>query len=211
MVRETIGFVVWIALAQVGAATDSQEYTIKEFGEYRAILKMVGEKKYEGKPDDAVLADIAKRRKEPEEKLRATFERGKSEAPKLASKTAAHVRELVASLKVETPTHVILLVNRVEQIEIVATNPHVVGYIRWKAGDSADLEEEASLIAHAFAKKADGLVDTISLGAIDSANQTVFQAKVSLPSAKRIQVDRIGAWADSRYVRLFEDVKLAGK
>ncbi len=104
------------------------------------------------------------------------------------------------------------LAGRVGTIDVDTSEPHAVAYVQWMNEDVTQLEEEASLVA-AQAARACPIVSTITLWAQDQANPKarVFQALISGTAASRINVDRAKDFADTRYIRLFEDVKSIAK
>lgn len=98
--------------------------------------------------------------------------------------------------------------SRLGTIEVDTSDPHAVAYVQWMNIDPQQLEEEASQAAVSTAK-ACPLLSTIQVWAQDqSAPKTrVFQALISQTAAARINPDRIKDFADTRYIRLFENVK----
>jgi hypothetical protein len=89
---------------------------------------------------------------------------------------------------------------------------HVVAAVTWKGGDKKLLEEEASLLASVLAKEAP-IVRTIAVRAInplaadkESDEATWFEAKINRERAARIEPDKIKDFADTRYIRLFDNV-----
>ena len=123
------------------------------------------------------------------------------------------------------------IVQREKVDALLVTNEKNVSYLTGFSGDSSyfligpeheivisdfryvtQLEEEASVVA-AHAAKACPIVSTITLWAQDLANPKtrVFQALISEASASRINVERAKDFADTRYIRLFDDVKNIAK
>ncbi len=100
--------------------------------------------------------------------------------------------------------------SRLGTIEVDTSEPHAVAYVQWMNADQKQLEEEAALAAVNTAK-ACPLLSTIQVWAQDqSAPKTrVFQALISQTAASRINPDRIKDFADTRFIRLFENVKNA--
>lgn len=89
---------------------------------------------------------------------------------------------------------------------------HVVALLTWKGGDKKQLEEEASLVAWTIADAAP-IVRTIAVRGVnplvkdaDSDEATWFEAKITRDRAARIDVKSIKDFADTRYIRLFDNV-----
>lgn len=89
---------------------------------------------------------------------------------------------------------------------------HVVALLTWKGGDKRQLEEEASLVAWTIADSAP-IVRTIAVRGVnplvkdsDSDEATWFEAKITRDRASRIDVKSIKDFADTRYIRLFDNV-----
>lgn len=97
---------------------------------------------------------------------------------------------------------------RVGKIIVDTDEPHAVAYVQWHNENIAQLEEEASLAASIAAAECP-IVSTITVYAQDKANpkSRVFQALISRSAASKINAGRAKDFADTRYIRLFENVK----
>jgi hypothetical protein len=89
---------------------------------------------------------------------------------------------------------------------------HVLAYVRWKGADKQQLEEEAALLAYSLATVAP-IIRTIAVRGVDptaadreSDEAVWFEAKINRQRASRIEKERIKDFADTRYIRLFDNV-----
>jgi hypothetical protein len=98
---------------------------------------------------------------------------------------------------------------RLGEARVDATDSHVVTYVSWKADKPEALEQEAALLA-VRVKKAVPISADIRLWATDPANpdHKMFDAMISGEAAGRIQEARIADFAATRYIKLFEHVKI---
>jgi hypothetical protein len=99
---------------------------------------------------------------------------------------------------------------RVGRVALDASAAQAVAYVQWFNEEPRALPIEASFVA-ATAVEACPLVSTITVWAHDQAAQKtrVFQAIISASSARRIKVDKVNDYAETRYLKLFEKLKLA--
>jgi energy-converting hydrogenase A subunit M len=195
-----------VVFAAVSALAAGDEALEADFDAYKRIIKEYYEARYEGKPDEVVLKDIARRIQMDPERAADVFRRGKDITSAYGERVSAAVRRELVGKSVVTAVGTVTLEDRVAQIVLDARRSHVVAYFKWNAGERPTLEEEASLAALAVAN-ASTKIDTIALGAIKGSDENaVFTAKISREAASRIQYDRIAMFADKRYIRLFEEV-----
>lgn len=94
------------------------------------------------------------------------------------------------------------LKDRIKEVRVDTSSPHVVTYITWVA-DPKHLEAEAALLA-VKAGGADKVASTFFLWAVDANGGDLWRAKIGYDRISRIKEDRIEDWAKTRYVRLFE-------
>ncbi|MGA9524212.1 MAG: hypothetical protein WBV82_22340 [Myxococcaceae bacterium] len=129
--------------------------------------------------------------------MEAAIEKGEA-AGDLKATCAANLKESLEGA----------MAGRIGTIDVDTSEPHAVAYVQWMNENVQQLEEEASVVA-AYAARACPIVSTITLWAQDQTNPKarVFQALISGTAASRINVDRAKDFADTRYIRLFEDVK----
>ncbi len=105
------------------------------------------------------------------------------------------------------------LPGRVAVYQLDYSDPdHVVALITWKGGDKKLLEEEAALIARTLADEVP-IVRTIAVRGVnplvadnESDAATWFEAKITRDRAARIDPKSIKDFADTRYIRLFDNV-----
>lgn len=100
------------------------------------------------------------------------------------------------------------LAGRIGRLEVDTSAAHAVAYVQWFNEEPKELPVEASFAA-ARAAEACPIASTVTVWAQDKATPTVrvFQALVSSQSARRINVDRVKDFAETRYLKLFEKVK----
>lgn len=97
---------------------------------------------------------------------------------------------------------------RLGKLEVDTSSPHAVAYVQWSNDDLTLLEEEASLVA-AHAAESCPILSSIQVWAQDakSPKARVFQALISRSAASKIRAERVKDFADTRFIRLFENVK----
>jgi hypothetical protein len=101
-----------------------------------------------------------------------------------------------------------VLAGRIGRLEVDTSAAHAVAYVQWFNEEPKELPVEASFAA-ARAAEACPIASTVTVWAQDKAAPAVrvFQALVSSQSARRINVDRVRDFAETRYMKLFEKVK----
>lgn len=105
------------------------------------------------------------------------------------------------------------LPGRVAVYQLDYSDPdHVVALMTWKGGDKKQLEEEAALVAKTIADTSP-IVRTIAVRGVNplvkdatSDEATWFEAKITRDRAARIDTKSIKDFADTRYIRLFDNV-----
>lgn len=100
------------------------------------------------------------------------------------------------------------LAGRIGRLEVDTTAAQAVAYVQWFNEEQKNLPVEASFAA-AKAAEACPIASTVTVWAQDknAPKLRVFQALVSSASARRISVDRVKDFAETRYMKLFEKVK----
>jgi hypothetical protein len=100
------------------------------------------------------------------------------------------------------------LAGRVGRLEVDTDAAQAVAYVQWFNAEPRLLPIEASFAA-ARAAEACPIASTITVWAQDKAAPTarVFQALISSTGARRINVERVKDFAETRYMKLFEKVK----
>ena len=101
------------------------------------------------------------------------------------------------------------LEGRLGDVRVDANDSHVVTYVSWKAEKPEALEQEAALLA-VLVKRAAPISADIRLWATDpaSAEHKMFDAMITGEAAGHIQEARIADFAATRYIKLFEHVKI---
>lgn len=166
----------------------------KLYKDYQAALTDARVQKI---PEARRLSAIAKNFKVPEARLKAAVAAGDA-AGDVGKKAEADLRAALDAA----------LAGRIASVSVDATEGLVVTYVTWKNADAGKLEEEAALVASRVAATAP-VTSTISLAAADSSSgANVFQGKIDADNARSIKEDRIPLFAKSRYIKLFDGVKL---
>ena len=100
------------------------------------------------------------------------------------------------------------LAGRMGRLELDTTGDHAIAFVQWFNEEQNDLPIEASFAA-ARAAEACPIASTVTVWAQNKAapRQRVFQALVSTSSARRINVDKVRDFGQTRYLKLFERVK----
>lgn len=98
---------------------------------------------------------------------------------------------------------------RMQEIRVDTADSHVVTYLAWIADHPDSLEQEACLLAER-ARKAAPISADLRLWAVDPHNpeRKLFDGMITGEGAGRIQEARIGDFATTRYIKLFERVHL---
>lgn len=169
-----------------------------EFKLYKDYLGALTDERVQKMAEAKRLPAIARNFKVAETALRTAVERAEKAGPDVGRQCEAEVR----SVADEGP-----LKGRLTSVQVDDSEAHVVTYVSWKNEDGDLLEEEASWAAIAVSKGAP-ITSTIALWAVDaSTGQKVFEAKISAEAAARFSPARIPMFAQTRYIRIFEDVR----
>ncbi|MDP1828590.1 MAG: hypothetical protein Q8L48_35315 [Archangium sp.] len=100
------------------------------------------------------------------------------------------------------------LAGKTGRLEIDMSGDYVIAVVQWFNEEQKNLPIEAAYAA-ARAAEACPVASTVSVQAQDKASpkQRVFQAVVSTASARRINIDKVKDYGETRYLKLFEKVK----
>lgn len=90
--------------------------------------------------------------------------------------------------------------DRVKEVRVDTGSGHVVTYVQWES--TPEFHEEAVWLA-LKAATASPITSTIHLTAL-SEGEAIWRAKLASDRTKHVREDRIGDWAKTRYLRLFE-------
>lgn len=178
-----------------GEALGLSEDEFKMYQHYKIALT---DARVQAMKPEARLAAIAKDAKFKVPELKKAIENGEA-AGDVKAKCEANLKE--AFEKGE-------LAGRIGRLEVDTSAAHAVAYVQWFNEEQKNLPVEASFAA-ARAAEACPIASTVTVWAQDKAapKQRVFQALVSSGSARRINVDRVKDFAETRYMKLFEKVK----
>jgi hypothetical protein len=151
------------------------------------------------KPDKRVPA-IAKDGGFKPKDLESAIQKGEA-AGDLKAKCEANLKDVFAAGQ---------LAGRTGRLEVDTDAAHAVAYVQWFNEEPKNLPVEASFAA-ARAAEACPIASTITVWAQDKASPKVrvFQALISSTGARRINVDKVQDFAETRYMKLFEKVKNA--
>lgn len=102
------------------------------------------------------------------------------------------------------------LAGKTTRLEVDLSGDYAIVLVQWLNEDQKNLPIEAAYAA-ARAAEACPIATTVSVQAQDKAapKQRVFQAVVSTASARRINIDKVKDYGETRYLKLFEKVKSA--
>ncbi|GMU62114.1 MAG: hypothetical protein AMXMBFR34_38770 [Myxococcaceae bacterium] len=169
-----------------------------EFKMYRHYKIALADERVQAMKPEKRLPAIAKDAGYKPKELEKAVARG-DEAGDLKAKCEANLKEVFATGE---------LAGRVGRLEVDTEAAHAVAYVQWFNAELKALPVEASFAA-AKAAEACPIASTITVWAQDKAapKARVFQALISGTGAKRIAVDKVKDFAETRYMKLFEKVK----
>jgi dGTP triphosphohydrolase len=172
--------------------------TEDEFRMYQQYKLALTDARVQAMKPEARAAAIAKDANYKLKDLQRAIEKGEA-AGDVKAKCEAHLKE--AFEKGE-------LAGRIGRLEVDTTAAQAVAYVQWFNEEQKNLPVEASFAA-AKAAEACPIASTVTVWAQDknAPKLRVFQALVSSASARRISVDRVKDFAETRYMKLFEKVK----
>lgn len=93
---------------------------------------------------------------------------------------------------------------QVDHLELVDHSGVVIAYVSWKGTRRENLAKEAAYVAKAISE-ASPLTNTLAMWSC-MGRKKVFTAKIRASSGRNIKEDRIEDFAETRYLRYFEDV-----
>ncbi len=196
--RRSFALAVLFSFAVPAFAAEPLGLTEDEFKMFQHYKIALGDARVQGMKPEARLAAIAKDSGVKPKALQQAIAKGEA-AGDVKGKCEANLKEMFAKGELE---------GRVGKIEIDTSAAHAVAYVQWFNEEPKNLATEASFAA---ARAAEGcpIASTITVWAQDKAvpKTRVFQALVSSASARRINVDRVKDFAETRYLKLFEKVK----
>jgi hypothetical protein len=187
-----------VLLAVPAFALEALNLTEDEFKMYRHYKNALGDARVQAMKEAARLPAIAKDAGFKLKDLQSAIAKGEA-AGDVKAKCEANLKEIFAAGE---------LAGRIGRLEVDTDAAHAVAYVQWFNEEQKNLPVEASFAA-ARAAEACPIASTVTVWAQDKGapKQRVFQALVSSQSARRINVDRVKDFAETRYMKLFEKVK----
>lgn len=168
-----------------------------DFRLYRYYLDAVEHASLAGKAEAEQIKAIAKDQNKTAKQLEEVVKRGRTFGGKeLAERMASAVRKGLAAEPMN---------DRLVSVQVDDSEYHAVVYVRWKAHLSLDFAKEASTVA-AVVREQVPAAYTLSLAAV-RGEKTVFSAQIGHDNMQAINKRSIASFADTRYIRLFENVK----
>lgn len=180
-----------VALAE---APDMSREDFRLYRDYQAALR---DSRVQAMPESQRIPAIARNFKVSEQTLRAAVEKGEK-YPEIGNALEAEVRKVIEEGA---------LAGKVHELKVDDSDAHVVTFLAWKNDNPDKLEEEAALAAIAAVRGAP-ITSTIAVWAVDAATgRKVFEARISADAAERFNPARVGMFASTRYIRIFENVR----
>ncbi|MHB8420037.1 MAG: hypothetical protein ACYDCL_18335 [Myxococcales bacterium] len=191
-----------LALLAPGERAEAVDMTEAQFKMFHDYLDALKDPRVQKMKASKRLGAIAHNFGVPLPKLKAAIEKGKELGG--VETIAKDCQEAIPGSVQGTP-----LEGRIADARVDASDSHVVTYVSWKADKPEALEQEASLLAVRVQKAAPISAD-LRLWAIDPANpeHKLFDAMITGEAAARIQEARIADFAATRYIKLFEHLKI---
>lgn len=189
----TLGAALFVASIPSGAFAAVTRDDFKTFLETRDALQ---DSRVQSMPEAKRLPEIARRNfKLKADALQAILDKVEAEGGEkgVADETRKAIEAALAGTDLK---------ERIKEVRVDTSSPHVVTYIKWAAIPDK-LDQEAALVA-LKAGTASDVPSTFYLWAIDEKGADLFRAKIGADRTRNIKEDRIADWAATRYVRLFE-------
>lgn len=191
-----------VLLASVGFAVEPVGLSEDEFKLAQRYRLALADERVQAMKPELRLPAIAKDAGLKPKDLQQAVERAEG-AGDVKARCEANLKEVLG---------VGLLSGRVARVELDASAAQAVAYVQWFNEEPRDLAIEAAFAA-ARAVEACPIASTITVWAQDQAapKVRVFQALISSTSARRINVDKVKDFAETRYLKLFEKVQSAAR
>ncbi|MEW6434270.1 MAG: hypothetical protein AB1730_22440 [Myxococcota bacterium] len=189
----TLSAVPAFALEPLGLTED-------EFRMYRQYKNAMADERVQAMKPEKRLPAIAKDAGYKTKELQQAVDKGEA-AGDLKAKCEANLKEIFTAGE---------LAGRTGRLEVDTDAAQAVAYVQWFNAEPRNLPIEASFAA-AKAAEACPIASTITVWAQDKGapKVRVFQALISSTGARRINVERVKDFAETRYMKLFEKVKNA--
>ncbi|HWV37055.1 MAG TPA: hypothetical protein VN033_01100 [Vulgatibacter sp.] len=193
----TLGAALFVASIPSGAFAAVTRDDFKTYLETRDALE---DGRVQAMPEARRLPEIARRNfKLKAEALQAILDKVEAEGGEKG--VADQAKKAIEAALAATG-----LQERIQEVRVDTSSPHVVTYIKWE-GTPDKLDQEAALLA-LKAGEASAVSSTFYLWAVDAKGADLFRAKIGADRTRNIREDRIEDWATTRYVRLFEIERL---
>jgi hypothetical protein len=191
------------------ARADGIDLTEEQFKTYHDYLEALQDPRVEKvKPADR-LTKIAHNFHITVPKLKEAIEKGEryGDLKAIATACEAAIRESLKGTAID---------GRIMYLQVDTREGHVVTYVAWKVGKPEALEQEACLVAVRVRKAAPISADLRLWAAEpgkdpDNPANRIFDGMISGEAAGKIQEQRIGDFASTRYIKLFEQLRENGK
>lgn len=173
------------------------DFSRDEFRLYRDYQAALRDPRVQKMPENQRLPAIARNFKVSLQDLTNAIEKGEK-YPEIGKTLEDEIRKQIGDGA---------LAGKVKDIRVDDSDAHVVTYLSWKNDNPDKLEEEAALAAIAAVRGAP-ITSTIAVWAVDAAtDRKVFEARISADAAGRFNPARVGMFASTRYIRIFENVR----
>ena len=181
-------------------ATEPLGLTEDEFKMYMHYKLAMEDTRVQAMKPEARLPAIARDASYKLKDLQKVVEKG-DEAGDLKAKCEANLKETFATGA---------LAGRTGKLEVDTSAEHAVAYVQWFNEKPENLIAEACFAA-VRAAEACPISSTITVWAQAKASPRtrVFQALISSAGARRINLDKVKDYGETRYIKLFEKVKNA--
>lgn len=198
--RSLFAFAVVVATSAPAFALEPIALTEDEFKMFKHYKLALADERVQAMKPEKRLPAIAKDAGYKLKDLEKVIAKGE-DAGDLKARCEGNLREALSAGQ---------LAGRVGRLEVDTDAAHAVAYVQWFNEEPKNLPVEASFAA-ARAAEACPIASTITVWAQDKAapKVRVFQALISGTGARRINVDRVKDFAETRYMKLFEKVKNA--
>lgn len=199
------GILPFFALAMGSPASAGEPLDPQEFRLYCGYLTEIQDEKVQRAKPARRINMIARKARVKPAKLRSIVERGEQYGDDCAQIMKAGEKTIMAALQ-ETRVK-----GRVEFVEVSGAEwDQIVVRVRWKGGEDRHLEEEAATIAYETYASFP-MVSELGVAAYNPADPSSnwFEGIISHSRLSNIQKSRIDTFADTRYIRLFDNRKFA--
>ncbi len=182
--------------------------SIEEFKLYRKYQDALGDPRIQKMEKAKRIPAIAKSLKTPDKKLRSAVEAGETHADKMGPMAEEAIRKALVGTPFEA---------RIKRVKVDAVAARVIAYVTWLP-DAPEAYEREACLAAARVVGASPLVDDVKVEILrpgadlevapPAEPDFLFDAVITASSASRIDESKIVDFAKTRYLKLFEKVKV---